>query len=62
MESTNHDNEESFAFLKRKHQDTISEISVHMEALSKAKLKYFNLIQIESFIYHYSLSLLYIFK
>jgi myosin heavy chain 1/2/3/4/8/13/7B/15 len=40
MESHNAENEESFAFLKRKHQDTISEISVHMEALSKAKLKY----------------------
>lgn len=40
MDSHNVDTEESFAFLKRKHQDTISEISVHMEVLSKAKLKY----------------------
>jgi hypothetical protein len=46
MESHNAENEESFAFLKRKHQDTISEISVHMEALSKAKLKFLDLFKI----------------
>lgn len=45
----NNENEESIALLKRKHQENISELSAHIDTLSKSKLKFVYSIQF----YHY---------
>ena len=39
MDSQHNINEESTAIFKRKHNETIAELSAHMEVLSKSKLK-----------------------
>lgn len=40
LDSQHNDNEESTALFKRKHNETIAELSAHMEMLSKSKLKF----------------------
>ena len=40
LESQHNDNEESTSLFKRKHNETIAELSAHMEMLSKSKLKW----------------------
>lgn len=39
IDHQHNDNEESATLLRRKHQESISEITAHMESLNRTKLK-----------------------
>ena len=40
IDSQQNDTEESIALTRRKHQETINELTQHMEQINKAKLKF----------------------